>query len=261
MTAVRPALAVPLRWYVEGSGLRTKPGAMLEVPRPPASKLPATLAFRVAGAALMLTLLGGCALTDGHVRLNPVPSGTAAQGGQGREVIVFPVVDERADSNRCGVKRNTWEAETADVLCEPEPRQWLGELVLRAVDRAGFKVVTTQTARSADPLHLRIKLKHLFIDQVNGVVTLALITDAHVVIEAETPSGLVAKRSFFAKSRNEVLGVLDSGLQASMDEAVDQLAKEMVTALIGLNARYPSAGARARAADQGPVLAQEQVRP
>jgi hypothetical protein len=46
-----------------------------------------------------------------------------------------------------------------------------------------------------------------------------------------------------------------------MDEAVDQRAKEMVTALIGLNARYPSAGARARAADQGPVLAQEQVRP
>ncbi len=220
------------------------------------------LAPKIACGVALLATLSGCAFMDGHVRLNAVPVATAATGGAGREVIVFPVQDERDDSKRCGVKRNGFEAETADVLCEPEPSQWLGELVLRALDRAGFKVVTTQSAKSADPLRLHVKLKHLFIDQVNGVLSVALVTDAHVVIEANTQTGLSAERSFFAKSEKDVLGVVDSGLQASMDQAVEQLADEMVTALIGLNARYPSVDARpAVGAARQAKLSRLEVRP
>ena len=209
------------------------------------------------GVALLVTL-GGCALTDGHVRLPAASVTTAAMGGAGREVIVFPVRDGRDERKRCGVKRNSLGAETANVLCEPEPSQWLGELTLRALDRAGFKVVTTRTAKSADPLRLRLTLKHLFIDQVNGVLTVALVTDAHVVIDAETQTGLSAQRSFFAKSENDVLAVLDSGLQASMDQAVEQLADGIVTAVVELNAKYPATGA---ASEHPPALAQLEVRP
>jgi hypothetical protein len=209
------------------------------------------------GVALLVTLQG-CAFTNGHVRLPAASLTTATTGGAGREVIVFPVRDERDELKRCGVKRNGLSAETADVLCEPEPSQWLGELMLRALDRAGFKVVTTRTAKSADPLRLSLTLRHLFIDQENGVLTVALVTDAHVVIDAETQTGLSAQRSFFAKSENDVLAVLDSGLQASMDHAVEKLADEMVTALVDLNAKYPSTGA---ASERPPKLAQLEVRP
>ncbi|RYZ07377.1 MAG: hypothetical protein EOO73_12025 [Myxococcales bacterium] len=220
------------------------------------------LAPKIACGVALLLSLAGCALTDGHVHLNTSPQTSAASGGAGREVIVFPVHDEREEQTRCGVKRNGFGAETANVLCEPDPSQWLGELVLRGLDRAGFKVVTTQTAKTADPLRLRLGLKHLFIDQVNGALTVALVTDAHVVIQAQTETGLSAERSFFAKSENDVLAVLDSGLQASMDEAVEKLADGIVDALVGLNAKYPSAGSRVAVARRPSTeLARLEVRP
>jgi hypothetical protein len=199
---------------------------------------------RLAWCAALLVNASGCAFMDGHARLDAVPTTSPTKGGAGREVIVFPVRDDRDAPRRCGVKRNGFGMATADVLCQPEPDQWLGQVMLRALDRAGFKVVTTLTAKSVDPLRIRLNLKHLFVDQVNDVFTIDLVTDVHVTIDAETDTGLLADRSFFVKGLANVLVVVDSGIQASMDDATEDIVEELVVALVDLNRRYPSAGAR-----------------
>lgn len=200
--------------------------------------------------------LGGCAFTDGHVKLDPIPTASAAHGGAAREVVVFPPTDTRSEQARCGVKRNTYGSETADVLCTPEPSQWLGELVLRGLDRAKFKVVTTQTAHSADPLRIRLRLAHLFIDQIPGMMTVTLHTDINVVVSVDSNAGLVAERSFLVQTDTNVLGVVDKGLQAAMDEATARLADRIVDAVLVLSKRYPSTdAAAAAAAASGPTIA------
>lgn len=218
---------------------------------------------RLAGLSLLLLAPSACAFTTGHVRLDPVSKESAAAGGGGREVIVFPAVDERSETARCGVKRNTYGSETADVLCTPEPSQWLSELILRGLDRAKFKVVTTVTAQSPDPLRIHLRLEHLFIDQIPGALTVTLNTDMHVVVTADTAAGLVAERSFFVQSQNDVAGVLDRGLQASADQATQELADHIIDALLALNRRYPSQGvARAAAAEAfSAMLAVREARP
>ncbi len=223
------------------------------------------LAFaRFAGPSLLLLAPSGCAFTNGHVRLDAVSKESAATGGGDREVIVFPAVDERTDAARCGVKRNTYGSETADVLCTPEPSQWLSELILRALDRAKFKVVTTLTARTADPLRIHLRLERLFIDQIPGMWTVTLNTDVHVLVSADTATGLIAERSFFVQAKADVGGVTDKGLQASMDQATQQLADHFVDAVLALSRRYPSQRALARTASARPwqvALAAREVRP
>jgi hypothetical protein len=189
-----------------------------------------------------LVTLGGCALSDGQVQLDAAATKVTVRGGRGREVIVMPAKDSRSDRSRCGVKRNTYGVETANVYCSPRPDEWLGLLVVRGLHQAGFRVVTTKTKQGPDPLFLHLKLEHLFVDQVPGMWTVALIADAHVVVKAATLSGLSAERSFFVKGQNDVAGVLDSGIQVAMDAAAERLANAIVKAVVGLADRYPEVG-------------------
>ncbi|HYP89616.1 MAG TPA: hypothetical protein VEQ59_15715 [Polyangiaceae bacterium] len=219
---------------------------------------------RIARLSLLLLSPSACAFTTGHVRLDPISTESAAAGGGGREVVVFPAVDERPDTKRCGVKRNSYGSETADVLCTPEPSEWLSELILRGLDRAKFKVVTTVSAQSPDPLRIHLRLEHLFVDQIPGMFTVTLNTDVHVIVAADTATGLAAERNFFVQAKTDVGGVLDSGLQASADRATQQLADHIVDAVIALSKRYPSRGVAAPVAATeglgGPLAARE-VRP
>jgi hypothetical protein len=196
--------------------------------------------MRLALFPCLVLALDGCALTSGHVRLEAARLTVPVTTGAGREVIIFPAEDQRSDVHRCGVKRNTYGSETANVYCEPPPAQWLSEVVLRSVDKAGFKVVTTQTAKSPDPLRLRLTLNHLFVDQVPGFVTVSLLADVHVTITAETSTGLSAERSFCVRGERDVPAVIDAGLQSSFDQAAQSLADEIVLALVELAKTYPS---------------------
>lgn len=212
---------------------------------------------------LLLPTMGGCALTDGHVKLGTPLASSAQKSGRAREVIVFPAEDKRTDKARCGAKRNTYGTETADVLCEPAPGDWLAVLLVRRLDQAGFRIVTTETAKSPDPLRLHLAVEHLFVDQVPGMWTVTLVADVHVTVAADTQTGLSAQRSFCVKGQNDVAAVLDSGFQAAMDQATERLADELVRAVVDLTDRYPGVGAAPVAAGQRPsgALALSEARP
>jgi hypothetical protein len=184
----------------------------------------------------------GCALTPARVVLKGDPAGMRLEGGAGREVVVFPVTDERGDSARCGVKRNAYGTETADARCEPDASTWLVHLVLRGLNQAGFRPVTLLTAKTPDPLRLRLTLEHLFIDADPGFATVMLTADVHVLVTADTASGLVATRSFFVQVERSTVALTDRAYQATMDEATDMLIARVVTAVVELANHYPVVG-------------------
>ena len=129
---------------------------------------------------------------------------------------------------------------TARITCKPEPKDRLGYLVLSGLRQAGFHLVTTHTAKSPDPLRLRLTLKQLFLDmQANDALkTLTLTADVHVLIQAEAASGLAAERNFFVAKRQDVMdgpdlchqpGKFDTSVARGqvMDEATRELSDQL----------------------------------
>lgn len=174
----------------------------------------------------------------------------------------MPAVDTRSDAARCGIKRNAYGVETANVYCAPPPREWLGQLVAVGLRQAGFRVVTTKTKRGPDPLFVHLDLEHMFVDQVPGMWTVALVADVHVIVKVATLSGLSAERSFFVKGENDVAAVLDSGIQEAVDTAAQRLVDEIVRAITGLADRYPGVGAvEVAATKSGALVALSEAQP
>jgi hypothetical protein len=197
----------------------------------------------------------GCALTPARVVLKGDPAGVTLEGGAGREVVVFPATDARSETARCGVKRNTYGAETANAFCKPEASTWLVELVLRGLNQAGFRPVTLLTAQTPDPLRLRLRLERLFIDPDPGFTTVTLTADVHVGVTADTASGLVATRSFFVQVEESTAFVTDGSYQSVMDRATNALIARVVAAVVELADRHPAIGVPAtRRGDAAPAV-------
>jgi hypothetical protein len=198
----------------------------------------------------------GCAMPQ-TVALDTLTIRAPRKGGRGREVIVFPAVDERPDAAGCGAVRSSMTEGTALVTCEPEPKDWLAHLVLAGLNQAGFHIVTTENARSPDPLRLNLTLKQLFMDMQPQYEAEAwlLSADVQVLIQAKTATGLAAERSFVVGKKQLVTAPSpgwddhqpvkhDASLARAyvMDEATRDLAAEIVNAIIILADRYPTIG-------------------
>ena len=156
---------------------------------------------------------------------------------------MFPVVDGRSDTRRCGVERTEEWVESNALRCEPAPAAWLGLLVLNALHDAGFEIVTTETSKSPDPLQLRIKLERFFADQVGGGrLHSDFQMDVHYTVHASTASGLSARRSFFYSGRDHHLFTTDESHKALAKPAQEDVAKSIVLAVVELLRRYESIG-------------------
>ena len=209
-------------------------------------------AARAIGCGLWLAL-SSCAWGQEKIHLQPLTISAPKEGGKQREVIVFPAVDARASTMRCGMKRNGYKAEVGRIYCDREPKDWLGELILLGLNQSGFKIVTTQNAKSANPLRLQPTLKFLFVDDVEAGPNddfYKIAADVHVVLRAESSSGLVAERSFYASERLPVFSAplkKEEWPSAVREEVVAQatrrLAEDIVIAVVELADRYPEVGA------------------
>lgn len=205
------------------------------------------------GAALLalLACTSGCAFVPVHVELDTSAPRLSWEGGGQREVIVFPALDRRPDTERCGAVRNGFGAETANVYCNVPPAAWLSELLVRSLDRAHFKTVTVPTAKSPAPLRIHLALMQLFVESANvkrvtegeaqgGEALTGVVADLHVRVVAETTSGLLATRSFF------VHGIDSSGLPSSYEHSIARAGRHMadalVVAILALTERYPEIG-------------------
>ena len=192
---------------------------------------------------LSLLLLSGCAFTDIQVDLNGKPEGLHLSGGDNREIVlVVPYVDGRKIQNRCGMKKNSYNSDTADVLCSTAPAKRLAELVADELKAAGFNVRTQGDPSKASGVKIQGTLLKFFVEPVIGFSTISMETDVSIRLVATSENGLNAERTFFIKGTQSALAATESNFQRSVDDATAQIVKQVVTAIITLMNRYPDLG-------------------
>lgn len=192
---------------------------------------------------LPFLLLSACAFTEMKVSPGNASINTGISGGDQREVaVVVPFSDDRQIKNRCGMKKNGYNMDTANALCSEPPAAKLAELLATELKKAGFKVSTHGDPQSPTGVKLEGTLLKFFVEPVIGFAMGSLETDIHVHLVATTQNGLRAERSFFVKGTQSALAGTESNFQASVDDATAQIVKQMVAAIASLLNRYPKLG-------------------
>src|SRR5439155_1624960 len=112
---------------------------------------------------------GGCSVTQLTLATPEHRAVSAAAkrpaGGGAREVVLAqPFVDERPIVLRCGMKKNRFGGDTADVLCASPPNVWLAQLLRTELLADGYRV--TPVGEVAGPAAIRIDglLRQFFVE-------------------------------------------------------------------------------------------------
>jgi hypothetical protein len=192
---------------------------------------------------LMFPLLGfACAFSNVNVIPPKQPVAANLSGGKNRTVqVIVPLADARPQRNRCGMQKNGFNMDTANVICSAEPTTWLAELLATELRASGFAVLPS-TSASATAVRLEGQLLQYFIEPKVGFFTFSPEADIHVRLVATTSSGLLAERDFYVKGEQTAIFGIESVFQSASDTAVRQIVKDMVQAMIGLMDRYPDLG-------------------
>ena len=182
----------------------------------------------------------GCALTDMTLRSPAVPEASRQCTGT-RPVItlVTPLDDSRPQKHRCGIKKNGYNMETAQIFCGAEPAAYLADLLAAELVEAGFDVQRKAAATSSGGLHLKGELLQFFVEPVVGAFTFTPEADIQVKLTATTTTGLDAERDFYVKVEEVALAGTEDTFQAAAARATHQISGRMAQAVQELVQRYP----------------------
>ena len=206
-------------------------------------------AHPVALAAIALvsgTLASGCAFTE--IALHPPPASAMNVGptvgggiGRGREVVLAgPLADVRLDPSRCGMKKNGYNMDTADIHCAVPPPQWLTQALADGLHSAGF-VVTAAPSSPAPAAYINGQVVQFFVEPKVGFFSFNPEADIAVTLTVSTSNGVVADRRFYWKAVHGAALGTDDVFQAATDEATLEAVRGMVVAIAALLDRYPAA--------------------
>jgi hypothetical protein len=194
-----------------------------------------------------LLFTGGCAFVDLHVAPpseNPVPAGTML--GRGREIILeAPLADERPFRQRCGMQKNGYNMDTANVYCTVAPSESIAHMLHQGLVNAGFRVSRTPTNHNPSAVHIQGTLLQFFVEPAVGIVTVTPEADIYVKLVATSDSGLRAERYFYVKGTDESLVATEENFQYASDDANREIVQAMVKAIAQLMDRYPQLGSPA----------------
>ena len=195
------------------------------------------------------TLLStGCAFANVDVHPPDTPPALAAEArggpGRGREIIVYaPFADARYEITRCGMQKNGYNMDTADVKCTEPPGRWVADALAIELHRAGYKPLRADAVPGPTTIVVRGTVYQLFLEPKHDFFTLTVEGDVSARLVVSTASGLLAERAFYVKGMETGLASTEATFQASADKATRHIARAMVVALTQLLERYPDLGA------------------
>ncbi len=198
----------------------------------------------------MLTAFGGlflstgCALINAEIHRTP-PNGTLPTTlGRGREVIVdIPFSEGRRKLGRCGMKKNGYNMDSADIVCSEAPGSWLAHSIAAGLVRAGFRVLTPTSPPGPSTVIVRGTVSQFFVEPNIGMWHSELEADIGLTLVLTSPSGLVATRRFYVKGEHSSAFQSEAEAQGAADDATDEMVRVTVTAIGTLLDRYPGLGA------------------
>jgi hypothetical protein len=192
--------------------------------------------------ALSFVFIGwGCAFSNLTVHPPSGPIASGIRGGQGREIVLeVAFSDDRPTPKRCGMQKNGFNADTANVFCSREPSAYLAELLANELKEVGFTV--TPEPQSSDPLKIHGKLLQFFVEPKLGLLSFTPEADIYVHLTAASQSGLMAERDFYVKGEETSVFGWEKNFQLATDEATRRIIKEMAAAILALCDRFPEVG-------------------
>lgn len=202
-------------------------------------------ARRYLGVVLaMAALSSGCAFTKMPI---PLPTEGLAQtipGGEGREIIVvIPFSDQREIRERCGMKKNGYNMDTADAVCETDPNVWIAELLADELRASGFTVLGGGDPHRSSALYVQGSLLKIFVEPVIGAWSGSLEADISVKLRATSETGLAAERTFLVKGwKGGQMFATSQPYRTALHRSTQAILEEMVRAILELMDRYPQLG-------------------
>lgn len=191
----------------------------------------------------------GCALmnVEVHPPDAPPPAKLAAEArigpGRGREVIVHaPFTDARRELTRCGMQKNGYDMDTADVSCTEPPGLWVADAFAIELMRAGYKVLRSDAVPGPSTVIVHGTVRQLFLEPKNNFFSMTVEGDMSALLVVSSANGLLAERAFYVKGTETGIASSEAAFQASADDATHQIARAMVRALSQLLDRYPDLG-------------------
>jgi hypothetical protein len=197
--------------------------------------------------AALLSTSTGCAFTDITVH-PPQPGNVVAPSniGRGREIVVSaPFVDAREIRERCGMKKNGYNSDTADVHCAVAPNEWVARALADGLASSGFRVLINQEGSSPETPRVQGDVVQFFVEPKIDLFTYVPETDIGVTLHVTSPSGLAADRAFYFKAGEDTFFGTDDTFQQSAEGATKKAVAVMVRTIAELLDRYPRLGALA----------------
>jgi hypothetical protein len=192
----------------------------------------------------LLPALGGCAFIDLNVT-PPSPSvfSDAPNLGRGREVIVDrPFADRRGYPGRCGMQKNGYNMDTADVFCSITPTDWIAGTLEQGLTAAHFRVLHPGDPIGPDVVRIQGAVFQFFLEPDIGGLAVTSEADIGVKLIATSASGLRAERVFYVKGTDTTLMATEANFQTASEDATIQVVRLMVEHLSKLMDRYPQLG-------------------
>jgi hypothetical protein len=189
-------------------------------------------------------LATGCAFSN--LEVHPpaaLPPQAGARGpGRGREIIVHaPFADARYE-DRCGMQKNGYNMDTADVRCTTAPGHWLADALAAELARAGFTPLRADAVPGPTTAVVHGTVHQLFIEPTAGFWTVSVEGDVAVRLVVTSADGLHAERTFFVKGAEQTVISLEETFQDVADAATRKIARAMVAGLTELLDHYPALG-------------------
>ena len=157
----------------------------------------------------LLPILGGCAFTPVDLKMPKDLNSEQKAIGSGEEVRVHvPFEDARDSQKRCGMKKNGYNMDTADVNCTKEPELWLSHRLSDELSKAGFNSkIVRQVESKKRPRSVLVegRLLKFFLEPKVGAFVGILEMDINLKLTIYMPGGKKAEKEFFSKGGKEVL--------------------------------------------------------
>ncbi len=202
-----------------------------------------TLVRRLAACVTLLLAGTGCAFGAMPITLPTAPLEASVRGGAGRQIVVVAPFSDAREQERCGMKKNGYNMDTADAVCESAPGAWFARRLAQELAVAGFQVVAPGERAKPSALRVEGSVLQLFIEPVIGFWSGSVEADLSVRLRATSQTGLVAERTFFVKGwKGGIQVVTAQPYHTATHRATQALLEETVRAIVELMDRYPELG-------------------
>ena len=185
----------------------------------------------------------GCALTNVTVESpRQMNIGTDARRGMGRAIVlVTPFRDRRPDTQRCGMKKNGYNMDMANVNCDHGPGAELAQHLATELAAAGFRVFSSQQQAGPTAMILWGDLEQVFVECDNRVFYGAIETDIALNLKVKFPNGTWYERRLYVKGEEDTFLALGGDFQRSYESGVRNILTTAVGAVLNLADHLPMA--------------------